>query len=183
MSRATFFIILLFGAALLLAFWPGKDKDGGRAVPTVEDLQPDGIAQDLVVSQYDDQGRLANRVKATTMVHYGQLEETFLEEPEYELFDEGATSPWRIQARKGKVSQNRLVTLEDDVIISSQDPNQQIQRIETGLLQMDLDAKTLSSDDWVTISGPRFVMRGKGMTAELNGQKVRLLDQVTATYE
>ncbi|WP_417358122.1 LPS export ABC transporter periplasmic protein LptC [Gallaecimonas pentaromativorans] len=183
MSRAFVFILLLFAATLALVFWPDGKVEQTTDNQALRADQPDGIAEDLQVRQFNEKGQLSMQVNAQSMAHYGLRQETWLTEPKFELYDQDKRSPWRITADKAKVTAQRLVDLQNNVIIQSLIKDAPITRVDTDNLELDLDSKTMNTDAPVVIVGPGYTTKGVGLDAMLDGQQVRLKSQVSTEYE
>ncbi|WKE66051.1 LPS export ABC transporter periplasmic protein LptC [Gallaecimonas kandeliae] len=183
MNRALLFILLLFTATLALVYWPSKNQDQAQADPALLAQQPDGIAEDLQVRQFDDNGQLSMQVNADSMTHFSSKQETLLTSPRFELYDKEQHKPWQIRAERAIVSQQRLVDLRNDVIIQSLTEDAPVRRVDTDNLRLDLASKTMDTEAPVTIIGPGYITRGIGLEAKLEGQQVRIKSQVSTEYE
>ncbi|EKE71486.1 LPS export ABC transporter periplasmic protein LptC [Gallaecimonas xiamenensis] len=183
MNRALLFILVLFAITLGLVYWTGNDEDAAQQGQAQLVDQPDGIAEDLQVRQFDDKGQLSMQVNADSMTHFSLRQETWLTAPRFELYDQEQHKPWQIRADQAKVTGQRLVDLKNGVIIQSLTDDAPVRRVDTDNLQLDLVQKTMDTDAPVTIIGPGYVTSGVGLEAELEGQQVRLKSQVSTEYE
>ncbi|WP_406665870.1 LPS export ABC transporter periplasmic protein LptC [Gallaecimonas sp. GXIMD1310] len=183
MNRAVFFVLLLFATAALLMWWTGGNEPQPSQAASSGQRQPDGIAEDLQVRQFDEQGQISLVVNAKSMRYFANAQETQLLQPRFELYDAQQQSPWAITADSATVTGQRLVDLKNNVIIRSLDDDARIRSVHTGNLALDLLNKTMSTDQPVTLQGPGFITTGVGLEASLEGQKMHLKSQVNTVYE
>ncbi|WP_115720025.1 LPS export ABC transporter periplasmic protein LptC [Gallaecimonas mangrovi] len=183
MSRAVIFVLLLFAAASALMLWPSAKDDQDAAQQALLVEQPDGIADNLQVRQFDENGKLSMQVNAKSMTHYNLRQETWLVAPRFITYNNEQHSPWRITAEKAKVTGQRLVDLQNNVIIQSLIDDGPIKQINTDALELNLVKKTMNTDDPVVIVGPGYTTKGVGLNAKLDEQQVRLKSQVSTEYE
>ncbi len=182
MSRVTIAIAVFFGTALLL-YWQVQVKQGQRQVQSQIDL-PDYVATGLSSVTYDKEGRLSSRVSAENMAYFQDKDLTVFSDPEYLLYGDDVNSPWKITAQRGRLRKTQgEVFLGDKVEIRAVNKQEPLQSVLTSHLRMDLNAKTMESDDMVYIRGNGFKSQGLGLYADFYQETVRLKSQVTGTYE
>ncbi|SDI40898.1 lipopolysaccharide export system protein LptC [Ferrimonas sediminum] len=182
MKREALAIALLFGAASFLT-WRSmvlKDQLTDEVKPS---YQPDFIAENLKSRIYSEQGHLNAEIAADEMEHYQSLALTRLTKPEYLLYPQDSQGQWRIQAKRGQLSDGRHVVLENDVIITAIEPNEPLKTLTTSYLELDLETMIMTSNRQILATGEDFEINAKGLWADLNLNKVELKSQVYAIYE
>lgn len=182
MNRVTIAIFVFFSTALYL-YWQVQLKQGQQQVKSQVEL-PDYVATQLNSVTYDKNGQLSSQVSAEYMEHFKEKDLTLFSKPEYLLYGDDIHSPWQITALQGRLNKRQgKVFLEGEVKIKAVNKQEPLQSVVTKHLQMDLNSKTMESDEMVYIRGNGFKSQGLGLYADFNQQTVRLQSQVTGTYE
>lgn len=174
---ALFTLVLLVYLPVWLAEPPGL-PDGA----TSDALKPAYTAKNLTTTLYDAQGKLNHRVFATSMEHYDQLGFVLFGKPQYTVYMDSGESPWQVTAKEGTLYNNNLIELEADVIVKSLQPNEYVSRITTDFIRINLEDKTLSSNQPVAIHGVEFTVKSNGITGDLRTQEYELIDHVQTVY-
>lgn len=183
MNRISASIIVLFLLIILLntPTWlqnnaPTPDLNGE------ETLLPNYRAKKMLSSLYSEQGELVHEVYAETMEHYDQLGFTLFQSPEYTIYTEKAEKPWQVNADEGTLYEDNRIQLETNVEIKSLDDKGFVQTIKTSFIEINLDNKTMKSDQAVTILGKDYIINSNGFTANLVTRQFELLDHVQTIY-
>jgi len=181
MSPTTRNSLLLFVIALILwrLFDTGEDSAGGDSQPM---YQPDFIAAGLQSSGFDEQGKLAYRIRAERMEYFTELEMTTFANPLVRVYPSLGQALWEISAREGILTDQNRVVLQKDVKIKNLSDSKYISELDTSLLEVDLSTNQVSSDRPVTLKGPQYDLQGVGMQGDLTNQTLTLLDKVNAVY-
>lgn len=96
----------------------------------------------------------------------------------------GRDDAWRLSAPLGEVpAESRTLTLSGGVSITGSWPDGAALEGETEALTVALDAEELRSEHAVELRGPGRRMRGVGLRADTDGERLRLLDQVRVEYD
>lgn len=176
----------LAGLLLLLAagalYWSNLLREQEQPVHS-PDQDPDFVTRKLDTSTYDKTGRLSARIAAASMRHFEDSQFTEFSEPIYFIYPEDSDIVWKLQARQGELADNRHMTLENDVIITSIMPDEPLRTLRTAVLKVDLDTMIVTTEDPLVASGDTFTMEAVGLWADLNTNQVKLLSEVTASYE
>ncbi|XOV80643.1 MAG: LPS export ABC transporter periplasmic protein LptC [Aestuariibacter sp.] len=183
MNRTTLSILLLFVLILILnaPFFeekPQSNTDDSRP----EAWSPNYQARNMQSTLYNKQGDVNHEVFATSMEHYDILGFTLFENPEYTIFTERSEQPWKVNALEGTLYEDNRIELEQKVIIESLSEGDFVQRIETDFIEIDLNTKTMHSDQLTTISGVDFVITSNGFNANLLTRKFELINHVQTVY-
>ncbi|QJR80245.1 LPS export ABC transporter periplasmic protein LptC [Alteromonas pelagimontana] len=183
MSRLGISIAALFVMALLmyLPVWLAEPDETQRS-KGLDALRPAYLAKNLTTTLYDENGKLNHQVFAKSMEHYDLLGFVLFEEPEYTVYVEENAPPWQVTANEGTLYNNNLIQLESDVIIKSLSQEDFVQTITTDFIKINLEAKTMASDQPVEIHGVEYVINSNGFKANLQTRKYELIDHVQTIY-
>ncbi len=182
MNRIGWSIVLIFTAVFLL-YIPILFEDEATVEQTEQDVEliPNYQAVNLNSMLYDNDGKLSHQVIAEKMAHYEELGFAVFRKPVYTLYlDDG--NPWRVTAQEGTLYDNKRIQLENDVKIVNLQTQEYIKEITTDYIEIDLQDKTLKSDQVVTISGVDYIITSVGMFGDLNTQQYELMDHVQTEF-
>ncbi|RUO33451.1 LPS export ABC transporter periplasmic protein LptC [Aliidiomarina sanyensis] len=190
MNRRSLVLIIVFLLTAVLVLWsvterkPPEDFD-----ETPEQLIPDFTARGLETRIFESDGRLSHQIRADRMAHFSLLGRTELDSPVYisylsdeQVNIEEAGAIWQITAVSGRFYENELLELEEQVTILNLSDSGYIEQIETEFLAIDLQTRTMQTDEAVTIRGPRFIVRGEGMRVDLEAQQLELIKHVETIF-
>ena len=107
---------------------------------------------------------------------------TLFKQPNYLLFAQ-SLHPWKVDAQEGTLYEDQRIQFETNVEITSLDEQGYIQVIRTDFVEVNLQDKTIYSDQAVEIIGPNYVINSNGFTASLETQRYELLDHVKTVYQ
>lgn len=183
MNRITLSIVLLFVLILLLNAPIFEQKKP----PTADDSRPEAWnpnyqARNMKSTLFNESGEVNHKVFATTMEHYEMLGFTLFEFPEYTIYTENTEQPWKVNASEGTLYGDNRIELEQKVIIESLSDDDFVKRIETDFIEIDLENKTMHSDQLTTITGAEFVITSNGFHANLLTRKFELINHVQTVY-
>ena len=145
-------------------------------------LQPNYLASNMQTNLYNEQGLLAHSIHANSMEHYDLLGFTLFQQPQYKIYVAQDEAPWEVTAEQGTLYDDNRIQLETNVQITSQDKDGFIRTVTTSFIEIDLTAKTMMSDQSVTISGDNYTISGNGFSADLTTKQFELLDHVQTIY-
>lgn len=141
------------------------------------ELIPNYSALNLNSKLYDKEGRLSHQVAAEKMEHYEELGFAIFENPVYTLFlDDG--QPWQITAMEGTLYNNNRIQLERNVKIVNLRSEEYVKAIATEYIEIDLQSKTLFSDQLVEITGQDYLVTSVGIFGDLVSQQYELKEHV-----
>ncbi len=183
MSRLGISIASLF-MLVLLVYMPVWMSDSDNIVNSSKDdvLKPAYTAKNITTTLYDDEGSLNHRVFAETMEHYDQLGFVTFEKPKYTVYLEHGQTPWQVTANEGTLYNTNLIELESAVRVRNLQENEFVRSIETSFIKINLNDKTLYSDQPVLIRGSEFVVNSNGIKGDLSSQQYELIDHVKTTF-
>lgn len=183
MNRTTLSILLLFVLILLLNAPLFEEKPDVRPQDSrPEAWNPNYQARNMQSTLYNKQGEVNHEVFATSMEHYDMLGFTLFENPEYTIYTDRSEQPWKVNAVEGTLYEDNRIELEQKVIIESLSEDDFVKRIETDFIEIDLDTKTMQSDQMTIISGADFIITSNGFHANLLTRKFELINHVQTVY-
>lgn len=183
MSRINWSILIVFGA--LVALYASLFfKSDSKAIVISEDseLFPNYRALNLNSRLYNQTGKLSHAVQATKMEHFEALGFAVFENPVYTLYLDNS-QPWQVSAKEATLYDNHRIILENQVKIMNLDSNRFVEKIATDYVEIDLNKKTISSDQLVEISGPNFFVTSVGLVGNLNTQQYELREHVNTLVD
>lgn len=183
MNRVTISIALLFLLILLLnlPIWQQDDEQKTQS-DSVSDFQPNYFANKMLSTLYNDQGMVTHKVYAEKMEHFEALGFTQFENPKYTIFTERTENPWNVIAEEGTLYEDNRIQLEKNVQIKSIGEGEFVQEITTSFIEINLDEKTMTSDQPVVIMGQDYVIHSNGFVANMLTRKFELLDHVQTVF-
>lgn len=183
MNRLGISISGLFVLALLL-YIPTWMEESPEATDNaqVNALTPAYLASNLTTAMYDKDGKLNHKVFATGMEHYDLLGFVLFQNPQYTVYVDDSQSPWQVTAKEGTLYDNNLIQLESDVVITNLSEDDFVQTIKTDFIEIDLERKTMTSDQPVIIMGAQYVINSNGFNANLRTRQYELIDHVQTSF-
>lgn len=177
--------VLLFGVLFLGALICWRLLDGGASregATQQEHFQPDFVASDLVAHQYDEQGRLRERLESPHAEYFGATEMANLQAPNLTLYDKGGTPAWKVTAKEGVLNLNDNALLRGQVHLEGLLPQGMVKSMDTEYLELDLTNQDVRSNERVKILGHVFQSEGIGLKGNLDTRYLELLEQSHAIY-
>ncbi|MBU2977688.1 LPS export ABC transporter periplasmic protein LptC [Alteromonas sp. C1M14] len=183
MNRLGISICALFVLALMLyvPLWMEED-DPLKQNAGSDALRPAYKAKNLTTTIFNSDGKLNHEVFAVSMEHYDQLGFVLFSQPKYTVFVEEGEAPWQVTAVEGTLYDNDLIQLEGNVVIKSLNEDDFIRTITTEFIKVNLDDKTMISDQPVAIRGVQTVIKSNGFNANISTQQYELIDHVQTVY-
>lgn len=130
---------------------------------------------------YDKEGKLSHQVVADKMEHYEDLGFAVFDNPVYTLYlDDG--EPWQVTATEGTLSDNNSIELEKNVKIVNLRSEEYVKQITTEYIKINLQDKTLFSDQLVEISGTDYRVKSIGLNGDLTTQQYELTQHVQTQF-
>jgi len=176
-------LVILTIITILIVWWMinSDDKQVSTADNSQMELVPEFTAKLLHQELYDSEGRLQQEVFSQSMEHYSELALTHFKKPEFIIYQDN-TPYWRLSANIGTLHEGSLI-LDEDVIMVQIVDNALVNKIATEYIDIDLDNNIVKSDMPISITGKNVVIRGKGLTADLNAGTIKLTNHVRTTIQ
>jgi len=178
MNRIGWSVLFIFATVLAL-YVPILFEDSFDETVNTSDreLIPNYSALNLNSKLYDNEGKLSHEVAAKKMEHYDELGFAVFENPVYTLFlDNG--QPWQVTAMEGTLYNNNRIQLERNVKIVNLSSEEYVKAIATEYIEIDLQSKTLYSDQLVEITGQDYLVTSVGIFGDLITQQYELKEHV-----
>ena len=182
MNRIRYSIAFIFSIVLILYIPVLFEEEKSQSLSSDDSpLIPNYLAINLNSKLYDKNGRLSHQIAAQKMEHYDQLGFAVFYNPVYTLYlDNG--EPWQITADEAVLFDNNLIQLEKNVKIVNLSSDEYVKQITTQYIEINLQEKTLSSDQAVNISGVDFNVKSIGLFGDLVTQQYELKEHVQTQF-
>lgn len=138
---------------------------------------------DFDLTSYDKTGRLSFRLQSPRLTHDDARSAFHVDLPKFQFFNsEGAA--WNATAQRAQINTNsKQVDLRDDVRLTQAGGAQGKFVLTTQALDADTVNKKLRSDVTVTVQRPGSILRGIGMTADIDTKQFDLAAAVRGRFE
>jgi len=170
-------IALLAVIMLFLVFRPEQT----HAPVVVETTIPDSdfFMENIVIHQFDEDGKQINTLAAKRMEHSSKLDLSILKMPLI-TFGKTAQGNWQLSAKDGKLlDQNSTLLLEENVKIREHKTNQALHtEISTNDLLIKLANNSATTDGKVFVKSPNYQTQGKGLDIDFVEQTFTLKSNV-----
>jgi len=103
------------------------------------------------------------------------------EQPIYTLYLENG-EPWQVSAEEAVLYENNRIKLDKNVKIINLQSNNFVKQITTEFIEINLQDKTLASDQSVKITGIEYEIQSLGIFGDLSTQQYELKEHVQTTF-
>lgn len=171
--------LLTVGAALLTL---NNYQRASQHVPTAETRQlPRYTLRDAHWTRLDAEGAPQYVAQAQSIEYYDD-ESARLRQPHVSAFG-GSSSPWTLQAPAGSTPANsRDLRLEGGVRVHGYWADGRELNVTTPHLWLDNQQRLLRTDAEVKLESVGRQLQARGLAADADGSRIRLLDQVRGVY-
>lgn len=174
--------LVLLVAALLSGWAAWWQRDTVKATETVS-TRPSYLLRDFELVALDGQGKESFTLRAPELAQSPADKTMSLRTPTFLLPDKSGAR-WQVTSRTGWVAaDNSEVRLRGDVIAVSPPTADRPTTMKTEELNVFPDKNEATSAVLVTVSAPGSTMRGTGLQADLENQRIQLLSKVSTRYE
>lgn len=186
LNARVLFLLALLGITAAVGWWVRDqihtaERDQARAdAPTA----PDYYMENFTVRAMNPQGTLRYTLAGTDMLHYAQDDHADLTAP-HATFHRPDGPPYVLEAERGRISSGG----EQVDLLGRVEIDRQAGRVNRPLHVITRDARVfperdyVESDEFTIIRSDRSHIEGTGLRAWLDERRMRLLSQVTGTYE
>ncbi|WP_199609761.1 LPS export ABC transporter periplasmic protein LptC [Flocculibacter collagenilyticus] len=182
MSKLRVLLILVFLVVMALMWLPYMKTTPLTSQPEVEsDFNPDYTAASLVHSMYAPDGRLSHKIRSERMAHYQELGFTRFYNALFTIYDHNEQNHWQIRADEAVLFDDRI-ELDNNVVATSLNQDSYLKTINAEYIEVSFVQKTMLSDQDVEMLGDQFVMKGKGLRANLYSKSFKLINHVRTVY-
>lgn len=182
MKKKNIIYILLIILAMGLYYYQREDAESTE-LETI-DLSTEPIYQSdrMETTIYDPLGNLSYKIIADNVKHFEDSGETIFQSPNITLYNQENLVTWHILANHATLTRDKLLYLNEKVILKNELPDAQLQRILTDNAKVDLTTQVVTSDDQVTIEGISFTSTGTGLLGNLRNKTADILENVKTYY-
>ncbi|OAT29768.1 YrbK family protein [Buttiauxella brennerae ATCC 51605] len=175
-------IILLSLLALVLIGFNLVDKDTVAPV-TVNSNEPTYKSEHSTTLAYSPEGALNYRLVAEHVEYFSDTAVSWFTNPVMTQYDENKVATWSLRADRAKLTNDRMLYLYGNVVLTALTPDSQLRKITTDNAQVNLVTQDVASDDQVTLYGTSFNSTGLKMRGNLRSKNAELIEKVRTSYE
>lgn len=177
--RGALTVILLVTA--IAAGWAIlRERASLRATGQAE-ARPDYILHDFEIISLNQEGREGFTLHGPRLARTPGSKEIDIAQPVF-TFPDKHGARWRSRSATGWVDgAGNEIRLRGNVLLDSADGSHRT-RVQTEALNVYRDRNRATSDQPVTITQPGATIRGRGLEADLDNQRVTLKSEVRGTY-
>ncbi|WP_435928883.1 LPS export ABC transporter periplasmic protein LptC [Dryocola sp. BD613] len=175
-------IILLSLAALVLIGINLADKEIVAPV-SVNNNEPTYKSEHSTTIVYDPKGALNYRLVAEHVEYFSESAISWFTMPVMTQYDENKVATWSLRADRAKLTNDRMLYLYGNVVLTALTPDSQLRKITTDNAQVNLITQDVASDDLVTLYGTSFNSSGLKMRGNLRSKNAELIEKVRTSYE
>lgn len=175
-------IIVLSLVALILIGLNLADRDT-VAPPTVNNTEPTYKSEHSTTVVYNPEGALNYRLVAEHVEYFSDKAVSWFTNPVMTQYDENKVATWSLRADRAKLTNDRMLYLYGNVVLTALTPDSQLRKITTDNAQVNLITQDVASDDLVTLYGTSFNSSGLKMRGNLRSKNAELIEKVRTSYE
>lgn len=177
-----FYILLLFIASWSVYYLMDKDvKSESQVTPNME--LPLFSGQQLHNISYNENGLRSYIITSKSLDHYAQSGDTVFNNPVLQIFKQGTELEWEIKAKKGTLTKEQVLTLNDDVLATNLLEDAGFKLLSTAQMNIQLDNRDFWTDNTVFLMGPQFETTGNAMKGNFAENNAILYNEVQGRYE
>lgn len=177
--RGVLTLILLVIA--IAAGWAIMRQRANLSASGESDARPDYVLHDFEIITLQKDGTEGFTLQAPKLARSPGNHEMNIDQPTF-LFPDKQGQRWRSRSATGWVDgEGNEVRLRGNVILDNPQAAKSM-RVETEALNVFPNANRATSDQQVTITQPGATIRGRGLEAQLDTQRVTLKSEVRARY-
>lgn len=176
-------LISLVAFAMLVLVFQSED-DPALSILQTDIPDSDYFMQNVTVYQYNQDGSIANTLRANRMQHYIDKNLSILTKPTI-TYNKSQTGNWILQSPRGEIIDDVELTLLDSVTIEEFSQNEQSEsKISTRNLSIDLQKNIASTSEKVLIQSPFLRAQSDGFEFDLGNEIIQLSANVrTEIYQ
>lgn len=182
-------VLLVIALGLLAWYYSLNQQDEstlGARIQTSE--SPDYVANRMETTLYSLDGRKQYVATADQVEYFQQNGDTVFKAPVVYLFETAKNSDhlvrsWKLSADQAKLSNDKILYLDDNVMIESLLPESKIHSLKTASAVVNLTTQDITSDTMVSVVGQSFTTTGQRLVGNLRQQVATLKEQVQTHYE
>ena len=180
MSWRTTLTLVLLGVAIASGIAILRQRERLRPTGPAE-TRPDYVLRDFEIITLKKDGTEGFTLQAPLLARSPGTKEMDIDQPTF-LFPDKEGGRWRSRSATGWVNaEGTEVKLRGNVLLD-ETTGAKPMRLQTEALNVYPDADRATSDQLVTVTQPGSTIRGRGLEAQLDTQRVTLKSEVRAQY-
>ena len=179
-------LIIIVGLALTItASWFSihqiTQKTSAQTKTNHNTNEPNSVIINAHYIHTNAQGQITEKLTSPKIISYKQNDKSVLQTPHLILY--GNKAPWIITADIGiSLDDSQKIILKDNVKIVQHNPNGNTV-FTTNEITVWPKKKFARTEQLVTIKQPGSIVKGQGMTVDMNTAEVKLLNNARGQYE
>lgn len=184
MSRLQMFVALILAAIVWLTSWVLlRDLEPSAPDRFLGPSRPDYELANFELSAFDEQGNISFRASAPRLLHDDRVEGMAVTEPQFLLYGKNGRR-WRAEGKTAWIdTRNKRIDLETEVAIRSDtEEASETWSLTTDRLVAHTDTRRVETDSAVEVRQPGSLLRGRGLSANLNDKSFELKADVHGQF-
>jgi lipopolysaccharide export system protein LptC len=132
---------------------------------------------------YNEEGIRSYVITSTHLDYYADSGNTIFEKPILQVYQDGKIVEWKITAQKGILTENKILTLYDNVTAKNLLEQASFDSLTTAQLSLDMKSRNFWTETPVLLKGPQFETRGQAMKGNFADKTALLYNHVQGRYE
>ncbi|MCE0494057.1 LPS export ABC transporter periplasmic protein LptC [Vibrio salinus] len=183
MSLSRIIYVLLF----FVATWSGYyllESQRQADIQVAPNLElPTFSGETLTNTSYSTKGIRNYVITSTHLDYYAKSGNTIFEKPILRIYKNGTVVEWKITAQRGILTDNKILTLYDNVIANNLLTDSSFDSMSTAKLSIDLVSRDFWTETKVKLQGQQFKTVGQSMKGNFADQNALLYNHVQGRYE
>jgi len=180
-KRNIIYILLII--LITSIYYYQRDESPSNNIDVVDlSKQPIYQSDRMETTIYAPTGKLSYKIIANTVKRFDNTGETLFESPDITLYNNNGIKTWHILAKNATLTRDKLLYLNEQVVLINLLPNSQLHKIITDNAKADLTTQMVTSSDQVTIEGTNFSSTGIGLLGNLHDKTADILENVKTYY-
>lgn len=183
-ARQALFVFISLIALAIFSWYFAKSVPQFRLDQQTLYTTTDIMIHDVVVHQFDSQGRLANYLSAPLLRHIPQNNTHWIKQP-YIIVKQGDRPAWQIRSQEAKaLFGGYKITFSKDVVMhQDKEENSPESTFLTEQITYFPKQKRAHTSQDVVFKQPGNEIRAKGLRADLDKKRIQLLSQARGSYD
>ncbi|WMY74851.1 LPS export ABC transporter periplasmic protein LptC [Buttiauxella selenatireducens] len=183
MSNTRRWVIILLSLLVLILIGVNLADKDTVVQPTVSSNEPTYQSEHSTTLAYSPEGALNYRLVAEHVEYFSDTAISWFTNPVMTQYDENKVATWSLRADRAKLTNDRMLYLYGNVVLTALTPDSQLRKITTDNAQVNLVTQDVASDDQVTLYGTSFNSTGLKMRGNLRSKNAELIEKVRTSYE
>ncbi|MGK7246947.1 LPS export ABC transporter periplasmic protein LptC [Buttiauxella agrestis] len=183
MSKTRRWVIILLSLLVLILIGVNLVDKDAVAPPTVNTNEPTYKSEHSTTLAYSPEGALNYRLVAEHVEYFSETAVSWFTNPVMTQYDENKVATWSLRADRAKLTNDWMLYLYGNVVLTALTPDSQLRKITTDNAQVNLVTQDVASDDQVTLYGTSFNSTGLKMRGNLRSKNAELIEKVRTSYE